>query len=191
MLEAIRSFIAFDIESPHVLERITNMQRKLAETSADLKFVEPGNIHITVRFLGNITPNMVDRIFEGMQKVQFVPFDVNIQGVGAFPDIRYPRVVWAGIREGANQLRGIFSQLEPYLRSLGFAPDPKGFSPHLTIARVKSGRNKAALVKFLVENANYEFGTVRAECLRLKRSDLTPKGPIYSTLREFCPKNSR
>jgi len=191
MPEAIRSFIAFDIESPPVLERITEMQKKLAGTGADLKFVEPKNIHITVRFLGNITPNMVDRIFEGMQKVQFVPFDVNIQGVGAFPDIRYPRVVWAGIREGANQLRGIFSQLEPYLRSLGFAPDPKGFSPHLTIARVKSGRNKAALVKFLVENANYEFGTVRAECLRLKRSDLTPKGPIYSTLREYCPKNSR
>jgi len=191
MPEAIRSFIAFDIESASVLERITEMQKMLAETGADLKFVEPKNIHITVRFLGNITPNMVDRIFEGMQKVQFVPFDVNIQGVGAFPDMRYPRVVWAGIREGANQLRGIFSQLEPYLRSLGFAPDPKGFSPHLTIARVKGGRNKAALVKFLVENANYEFGVVRAECLRLKRSDLTPKGPIYSTLREYCPKNSR
>jgi 2'-5' RNA ligase len=188
MSEAIRSFIAFDIESPHVLERITYMQKKLAETSADLKFVEPKNIHITLRFLGNIIPNMVDRIFEGMQKVQFVPFDVKIQGVGAFPDMRYPRVVWAGIREGANQLRGIFSQLEPYLRSLGFAPDPKGFSPHLTIARVKSGRNKAVLAKFLAENVNYEFGIVRAECLRLKRSDLTPKGPIYSTLKEFCPK---
>jgi 2'-5' RNA ligase len=188
MLEAIRSFIAFDIESSHVLERITQVQKKLAETGADLKFVEPKNIHITLRFLGNIIPNMVDRIFEGMQKVQFVPFDVKIQGVGAFPDMRYPRVVWAGIREGANQLRGIFSQLEPYLRSLGFAPDPKGFSPHLTIARVKSGRNKAVLAKFLAVNVNYEFGIVRAECLRLKRSDLTPKGPIYSTLREFCPK---
>lgn len=187
MPEAIRSFIAFDIESANVLERITQMQGRLMETGADLKLVEPKNIHITLRFLGNITPNMVDKIFEGMRKVQFVPFDVKIQGVGAFPDLRYPRVVWAGIREGANQLRGIFSQLESYLRSLGFNPDPKGFSPHLTIARVKSGRNKAALVKFLMENVNYEFGVVRAECLRLKRSDLTPKGPIYSTLREYCP----
>ncbi len=187
MPEAIRSFIAFDIESTHVLERITQMQKMLAGTGADLKTVEPKNIHITVRFLGNITPNMVDRVFDGMQKVQFVPFDVKIQGVGAFPDMRYPRVVWAGIRDGANQLQGIFSQLEPYLRSLGFAPDSKGFSPHLTIARVRSGRNKAELVKFLVENVNYEFGVVRAECLRLKRSDLTPKGPVYSTLREYCP----
>jgi 2'-5' RNA ligase len=101
--------------------------------------------------------------------------------------MRYPRVVWAGITEGADQLRSIFNQLEPRLRSLGFAPDPKGFSPHLTIARVKSGRNKAELAQCLTENANYEFGVVHAACLRLKRSDLTPKGPIYSTLKEYCP----
>jgi 2'-5' RNA ligase len=73
------------------------------------------------------------------------------------------------------------------LRSLGFAPDTKGFSPHLTIARVKSGRNKAELARRVEENLNYEFGTVKANCLRLKRSDLTPKGPIYSTLREIYP----
>ena len=187
MPEMIRSFIAFDIESASVLENITRMQKVLAETGADLKFVEPQNIHITLRFLGNITPNMVDKIYGQMQKIQFVPFDVKLQGVGAFPNLRYPRVVWAGIREGANQLRGIFDQLEPQLRGLGFAPDPKGFSPHLTIARVKSGRNKAELAKCLQENINFEFGVVRANCLRLKRSDLTPKGPIYSTLREYCP----
>jgi 2'-5' RNA ligase len=57
----------------------------------------------------------------------------------------------------------------------------------LTIARVKSGKNKAELARFIGENANFEFGTVRAECLRLKRSDLTPRGPVYSTLKEFCP----
>ena len=187
MPEMIRSFIAFDIESVSVLENITRMQKVLAETGADLKFVEPQNIHITLRFLGNITPKMVDEIHERMQKIQFIPFDVKLQGVGAFPNLRYPRVVWAGIREGANQLRGIFDQLEPQLRGLGFAPDSKGFSPHLTIARVKSGRNKAELAKCLQENVNLEFGIVKANCLRLKRSDLTPKGPIYSTLREYCP----
>jgi 2'-5' RNA ligase len=130
---------------------------------------------------------MVDKIHEGMKKVEFEPFEVKIQGVGVFPNMRYPRVLWAGIREGADQLRSIFNQLEPQLRSLGFAPDTKGFSPHLTIARVKSGRNKAELARRVEENLNYEFGTVKANCLRLKRSDLTPKGPIYSTLREICP----
>ncbi len=187
MPETIRSFIAFDIDSDSILKRITNVQNLLNKTGADLKLVKPKNVHITMRFLGNITPNMVEKIFEEMKKVQFTPFDVKICGIGAFPHLRYPRVLWVGITEGADQLRNIFNQLEPRLRSLGFAPDPKGFSPHLTIARVKSGRNKADLVKSVTENTNYEFGIVRADCLRLKRSDLTPKGPIYSTLKEFCP----
>ncbi|MEM3641289.1 MAG: RNA 2',3'-cyclic phosphodiesterase [Candidatus Bathyarchaeia archaeon] len=187
MPETIRSFIAFDMESESIIKRITEAQDMIAKTGADLKLVEPKNIHITVRFLGNITMQMVEKIYEEMKKVQFAPFDVKIQGLGAFPNLRYPRVVWAGITEGADQLRSIFNQLESRLRNLGFAPDSKGFSPHLTIARVKSGRNKAELAKFLTQNANYEFGVVRAECLRLKRSDLTPKGPIYSTLKEFCP----
>ncbi|MEM3578771.1 MAG: RNA 2',3'-cyclic phosphodiesterase [Candidatus Bathyarchaeia archaeon] len=187
MAETIRSFIAFDIENPSILENITKIQKVLAGTGADLKLVEPKNIHITLRFLGNITPAMVDKVYEGMCRVQFTPFVFKIQGLGAFPNQRNPRVVWAGIREGAIQLRGIFEQLEPSLRSLGFAPDSKGFSPHLTIARVRSGRNKAQLAKCLIENVNFEFGVVKANCLRLKRSELTPKGPIYTTLREYCP----
>jgi len=187
MGESIRSFLAFDIESESVLKRISEAQTLLVRTGADLSVIEPKNIHITLRFLGNVLPTTVEKIFEGMRKVQFPAFDVKILGVGAFPNARYPRVLWAGITEGADQLRSIFSQLEPHLQSLRFAPDPKGFSPHLTIARVKSGRNSAQLGKFISENANYEFGIVRAACLRLKKSDLTPKGPIYSTLKEFCP----
>lgn len=187
MPETIRSFIAFDIDSESLLKRIIDVQNLLAKTGADLKLVEPKNIHITIRFLGNITTNMIEKIFEEMKKVQFTPFDVKIHGIGAFPNLRYPRVLWAGITEGAEQLQSIFNQLEPHLRSLGFAPDPKGFSPHFTIARVKSGRSKAELARLMNEKANYEFGVVKAACLRLKKSDLTPRGPIYSTLKEFCP----
>jgi len=179
--------VAFDMDNDLVLKRMTDVQAELVKTGADLKPVEPKNIHITLRFLGNVTMSTVERIFEEMKRVQFVAFDAKIRGVGAFPDLRYPRVVWAGITEGAEQLRSIFSQLEPGLRRLGFASDPKGFSPHLTIARVRSGRNKAQLAEFISKNEDYDFGVVRAACLRLKRSDLTPRGPIYSTLKEFCP----
>jgi 2'-5' RNA ligase len=187
MPEAIRSFIAFDIEDEDVLKKIAEAQNLLFKTGADLKFVEPKNIHVTIRFLGNISLNMVEKIFNEMKKIQFTTFDVKLQGLGAFPNVRYPRVIWAGMTQGVEQLKSIFNQLEPRLHSLGFQPDPKGFSPHLTIARVKSGRNKAELAKILMEKVNYEFGTVRAKCLRLKRSDLTPSGPIYSTLKEVCP----
>lgn len=188
MAEMLRSFIAFDIESDLVLKKMTEAQVLLTKSGADLKLVEPKNIHVTLRFLGDIASNAVDKILEEMKATQFIPFNVKIQGVGAFPTSSHARVVWAGISEGANELRSIFSQLEPRLLRLGFSPDPRGFSPHLTIARVRSGRNKAELSKVIDENSGFEFGTIRAECLRLKRSVLTPKGPIYSTLGEFCPK---
>ncbi|MBT0159982.1 RNA 2',3'-cyclic phosphodiesterase [Candidatus Bathyarchaeota archaeon A05DMB-2] len=187
MSESIRSFIAFDMENDAVLNRISAVQNLLAQTGADLKPVEPRNIHVTIRFLGNITPATAEKIHEEMKKVQFTPFTAKISGIGAFPDVRYPRVVWAGITEGTDQLRSVFSQLEPRLKGLGFTPDPKGFSPHLTIARVRSGRNKQQLADFINKNAKYEFGTINARCLRLKKSVLTSKGPVYSTLKEFCP----
>jgi 2'-5' RNA ligase len=191
MPESIRSFLAFDIENEAVRKRLVTAQQLLVQTGADLKLVEPQNIHMTIRFLGDIIPNMVEKVFEEMKKVQFVPFNAQITGLGVFPDLRYPRVVWVGITEGADQLKSVFSQLEPRLRSLGFTPDLKGFSPHLTIARVKSGKNKAQLAEFVTKNVGYDFGTVKAECLRLKKSDLTPRGANYSTLKEFCPRQER
>jgi 2'-5' RNA ligase len=187
MVEMVRCFVAFDIDSEAVRKKLTEAQSLLVKTGADLKVVEPENIHMTMRFLGDVRLDSVEKIFEAMKKALFTPFDVKIHGVGAFPDVRYPRVVWAGITQGANDLRSISSQLEPHLQALGFAPDPKGFSPHLTIARVRSGRNKAELAKLIAENVGFEFGVVRAACLRLKKSVLTPKGPIYSTLKEVCP----
>jgi 2'-5' RNA ligase len=187
MVESIRSFIAFDIRSNHVLDRLAKVQRLLAQTGADLKLVEPQNIHVTVRFLGNITIAKAEKIFEEMKEVDFTPFNVLIKGLGAFPNPRYSRVVWAGLVSGVEELGSVFSQLEKRLISLGFASDSRGFNPHLTIARVRSGRSKVRLADFIVENANYEFGSIKADCLLLKKSVLTPRGPIYSTLKEFCP----
>jgi 2'-5' RNA ligase len=187
MSESIRSFIAFDLENDAVLNRIAAAQKLLVQTGADLKLVEPRNIHVTIRFLGNITPATAEKIHDEMKPVQFTPFTARISGIGAFPNPRYPRVVWAGITEGSDQLRSVFSQLEPRLQTLGFAPDSRGFSPHLTIARVRSPRNKPQLTEFLNKNAKYDFGTINARCLRLKKSVLTPRGPVYSTLKEYCP----
>jgi len=184
MSESIRSFIAFDIGNPRVLQRLGEAQNILAKSGADLSLVKPQNIHITMRFLGDITPAMVEKIDKEMQSIIFKPFDVEIKGVGAFPNVKYARVVWAGIQQGAKELEAVFDQLEPRLRQLGFAPDSRGFSPHLTIARVRSGRNKQALVGCVNELAAFEFGKVHADCLRLKKSVLTPQGPIYSILKE-------
>jgi len=184
MSQMIRSFIAFDIDSESVIKRLSEVQKTLLNTGADLKTVEPRNIHVTMRFLGDISPSMIDPIHEEMEKVSFAPFEIELRGLGAFPTLKYAKVVWVGIKDGAEKLTDIFNQLEPRIRGLGFKPDPKGFSPHLTIARVKSGRNKAELVRIIQEFEDYQFGVIKASCLKLKKSVLTPKGPIYSTLKE-------
>jgi 2'-5' RNA ligase len=175
------------MENEQVLSRLAAAQKLLLETGADLKLVEPQNIHVTIRFLGDISPSIVDKVHGAIKNVKFMPFTIQIKGLGVFPSLNYPRVVWAGMTEGVEQLKSIFSQLEPQIRALRFAADAYGFSPHLTIARVRSGANRQRLAEFVTKKADYEFGTIKADCLRLKRSQLSPKGPTYSTLREFCP----
>jgi 2'-5' RNA ligase len=187
MSEQIRSFIAFDMQNEQVLSRLSAAQKLLVETGADLKPVAPQNIHVTLRFLGDIGPSMVDKVHEAMKTVKFTPFSIRLRGLGVFPSLNYPRVVWAGMTDGVEQLESIFAQLEPKIRALGFAADAHGFSPHLTIARVRSGVNKQRLAELVTKKADYEFGLIKADCLRLKRSELSPKGPTYSTLKEFCP----
>ena len=187
MSEQIRSFIAFDIDNDSVVNRIASAQKLLIQTNADLKLVEPKNIHITVRFLGSMNPEMVEKVYAAMKNVKFTPFNIQLTGLGVFPTTNYPRVVWAGITDGADQLKSIFEQLEPQIHDLGFAPDPNGFSPHLTIARVRSGANKQRLVDLVQRQENFDFGIIRADSLRLKKSQLSPRGPAYSTLKEYCP----
>lgn len=187
MSEQIRSFIAFDIDNDNILNRIASAQKLLIQTNADLKLVEPKNIHITVRFLGAISPETVEKVYAAMKNVKFTPFNIQLTGLGVFPTMNYPRVVWAGITDGAEQLKSIFEQLEPQIHDLGFAPDPNGFSPHLTIARVRSGANKQRLVDLVQRQENFDFGNIRGDCLRLKKSQLSPRGPTYSTLKEYCP----
>jgi len=185
-LESIRSFISFDIEEPQVLRNISIVQSMLAETGAHLKLVKPENVHVTVRFLGNISPTQVDEIYNEMRNVDFSPFEIEIKGVGVFPNIRRIKVIWAGIRKGAEELQAIFDQLEPRLQRIGLKKETRGFSPHLTIGRLRTSRKKAELIRCLKEVEDYEFGVVKAKCLRLKRSILKSQGPVYSTLREVC-----
>ena len=187
MSEKIRSFIAFDLANDSVMNRIAAAQKMIMQTNADVKLVAPKNIHITIRFLGDIAPDMVEKVYAAMNNIKFTPFNVQFTGLGVFPTVNYPRVVWAGITDGSDQLKSIFEQLEPQLHDIGFKPEPESLTPHLTIARVRSGANKQRLVDLVQRQEFYDFGNIRADCLKLKRSQLSSKGPIYTTLKEYCP----
>lgn len=183
--ERIRSFISVDLEDSSIRERIANAQKGLLDTGAQLKLVDSQIMHLTLRFLGEIPPAVLDQVKDAMDSVRFSAFEIDFNGLGAFPNPNRINVVWVGLKTGHEELNKIFNQLEPKLRMIGLPADNKGFSPHLTIARTKSGVNKEALANYLASMEDHKFGKMPAQSVRLKRSTLTPKGPIYSTIHEI------
>jgi 2'-5' RNA ligase len=178
----IRAFVAVDMDEASVVSKLVEAQRALRDLGADLKLVEPENIHATVRFLGEVPAATIELVKEQMNEVKFSAFDMEFTGLGAFPNLRRINVVWVGMRKGKEEISCIFEQLEPRFRKLGFEPDNRGFSPHVTIARVKTGRMREELAKFVDEMRDTPFGVIHVGEVRLKRSVLTPKGPVYSTI---------
>jgi 2'-5' RNA ligase len=184
--ERIRSFVSVDLDEPTVRERIVTAQKGLQQTGAQLKLVDPGIMHLTLRFLGEIPQTTVELVKDAMQDIRFTQFEVEFAGLGAFPSPNRMNVIWIGIARGLEQLNEIFHQLEPKLRQIGLSPDDKGFSPHLTIARVKSALNRAALADYVASMREQDFGKMPVRAVRLKKSTLTPRGPIYTTIHEVA-----
>jgi len=185
-MEKIRAFIAIDIDSPEIVNKIIQIQKEIEGlNAAKMKPVEPQNLHYTLRFLGNITNEQVDEIYKILQKVELEPFQLVVKGIGAFPSISRPRVIWVGAGEGSEKVVSIYDQIEKELRKLGFKPEGKQYIPHCTIFRVKFIIKKPILTKKLMELADITLGRIEINSVKLKRSQLTPKGPLYTTLREI------
>jgi 2'-5' RNA ligase len=186
----IRCFFAIDIEDKSTLEKITVIQKRLQETGANLKLVAPENIHITLKFVGEVPSDFVDRMVNFSREIEFSPFRAELCDVGCFPSLRRINVIWVGIREGNIGLVSIFQGLESRMRQLGLKPERRGFSPHITIARVRSGRNRDKLAEVIEEVSNTFFGVFEVTKFRLKKSMLKPSGPTYSTIHQFDSHNS-
>lgn len=182
-MERIRSFISIDIDDPHLVNKMVNIQESLMGLGAHIKFVEPKNIHITLKFLGEISSVLVDRVKDILEQVTFKPFVIKIEGLGAFPSISRPRVIWLGVTEGALKVIEIQRFLESKLVKLGFRKERGEFIPHITIGRVKGG-NYERLRKRMIELKDVNVGDFLVKSVRLKKSTLTSKGPIYTTLYE-------
>lgn len=182
--EKIRSFIAIEVNDEDVKACILRFQKAILGTNADLKLVKAENIHITLRFLGDITTTMVKKISEELKKIQFPPFEVEFRDVGVFPSLKRINVVWIGIKKGVTELIDLYSQIESRLNKIGFRPETRGFRPHITVARVRSARNKNKLAKMITDMQNSVFGPLVIDSIKLKKSILMPKGPLYYTLLE-------
>jgi len=176
-----RAFIAIDLEGGFGAEKVLT---ELGTSGADLKLVETKNLHLTLRFLGDTDESRVPDIRKAMEEsVQGIaPFELGFRGLGVFPNPSYVRVVWIGLT-GAEPLSRIAERLDESLSNYGFGKEGK-FSPHLTVARVRSPRNRDRLVGLLNERANDDFGKLTVGKIALKKSVLCSAGPTYTTVEE-------
>lgn len=179
--EQIRAFLAIDLDE-HLFDKIRELQNTLVQVKDDLRIVPPENVHITLEFLGNIHPSMVDEISQIMQAITLEPFNLEFKGLGVF-NPKFIRVVWIGTGDGSDKVISLVEDLNKSLRSLGMKIKKQKFTPHATIARVKSKRNTRELVKSIQELSEIVIGTMMVSSFKLKQSVLTQKGPIYTDLR--------
>ncbi len=178
-----RGFIAIDIKVSKKIEEIIN---KLEKSGANLKIVKPEKMHITLKFLGDTDEKHIDKIKEIIEKsVENVdPFEIELKSTGAFPNENYIKVLWIGI-EKSQLIAEIAKKIDAKLSKIGFKKEKRKFSPHITIARIKSGRNKDEILQILNKFKDETLLKMKVEKIKLKKSELTPKGPIYTTLKEI------
>lgn len=181
-MKTFRGFIAIDI---NVTPNILKFLKDITNSNADVKLVEPQNIHITLKFLGDVQEDKINDIEQIMKDSvkEIEPFTIKLSETGVFPNQNYIRVVWIGIKD-AETIETIARSIDERLSQLDFKKEKRGFSAHLTIGRVKTAKNKQLLLKTIEDYKDFEFSTQDVNSIKLKKSDLTPKGPIYTTLKE-------
>jgi 2'-5' RNA ligase len=184
----MRTFIAIELPG-EIKDALASLIEQLKKTQADVKWVAPGNIHLTLKFLGEIDEESVEKVIQILEestkdKDRFV---IKISSLGCFPNINSVRIIWIGIDKGDNETRKIANELEKNVAKIGIPEENRPFSSHITIGRTRSSLNREKLVGEL-QNLTNNSGLARLEFtvtkITLFKSTLTPKGPIYEVLKE-------
>jgi RNA 2',3'-cyclic 3'-phosphodiesterase len=178
----IRCFLAIDL--PESLRPgLALVQGELKESHADVRWVPPGNIHITLKFFGNVTDAEVPAIINASREVaaEQAPLTLKVTGAGAFPNTRSPRVVWLGLGGDLVPLSQFFYRLEKALAALDYPPEGRAFNPHLTLGRVRSPEGRAQLSRAL-EKLVVDWPPFAVQEIILYQSVLSPKGSTYTPL---------
>jgi len=171
--------------SPEVRGNLIKVEEELKQTRADIKLVEKENLHFTVKFLGEVPDSVIDEADMRLRTLSLRRMEVGVRGLGAFPDARRPRVVWAGVApQDIASISSSGQQVIDVLEGIGDSDD-RGFHPHITVARVRSPRNLEALTSMIRDCSTREFGRSTITALKLKSSSLTPIGPTYRDVKEY------
>jgi 2'-5' RNA ligase len=186
-MSLLRTFIAVDIPVPirQAIQSKTESLRKTLGTSI-VRWVNTDHIHLTLKFLGDVSPAQVDGLTQILRTEADLikAFDLQIGGLRSFPSLRRPRVLFIGIQAPA-ELEALYRGIESACARLGYESERRGFSPHLTIGRIREGISAADQQKIRVaEEASKVdlLGTARVDSVHLYKSDLKPTGSVYTKL---------
>jgi len=180
--EGMRTFISIDVVER---EEIKEIMDELKKTGAKLKMVEPENIHLTIKFLGEVDENLIEKVKEAMKEAidGIKSFKAELKGVGVFPSMNYIRIIWIGFNDNGVSKK-IAERIDDALKKYGFSKE-KSYVPHVTIARVKGGGKKENLREVIEKNKEKSFGLIECSSIRLKKSVLRKEGPLYETIFEI------
>lgn len=180
-METSRVFIALEL-TPEIQGQLGQIQEELQKSAADVKWVRPQGIHLTLRFLGNVSLELIEEIKNvvGQLVKAHQGFEMKITELGAFPKVEHPRVIWVSVEE-KGQVAKLVQDLEERLIHLGFLREKRPFKPHLTLGRVRSAHNREQLKK-LLRSITFPQKSMQAESVCLFKSTLTPQGAIYQPL---------
>jgi len=186
-MDVVRSFVAIDLPAG-VRAELTSLKEKLkARRHPFVKWVDPESMHLTLKFLGNVAADSIPQIVGAMSRVAEIhsPFKLQVADTGAFPNWQRPQVVWVGMGGELDRLNSLQKELESELSPLGFPPESRPFSAHLTLGRLRDRVTPDDRRRFAEFAQTVEFKTslsFEVNAIRLMKSQLTPAGPIYSEL---------
>ncbi len=179
-----RSFIAVEL-SREIAEGVRRIQGGLRERATGVSWVRPEGIHLTLKFLGDVDPGRIEGIAskaEACVKGRG-PFTIGIKGCGGFPNPRNPRVIWIGVDDPSGEIKRLQAEVEQGMEEMGFEREERGYTPHLTVGRLRSGKGKGEVAQALEAMQGCDLGTMEVREICLFRSQLKPTGAEYSKLK--------
>jgi 2'-5' RNA ligase len=186
MVVGWRSFVAVEL-SREIAEGVRRILEGLQERVAGVRWIQPEGIHLTLTFLGEVDPDLIEEIVHKTEEAvrAIGPFTIGIRGGGGFPNARNPRVIWVGVDDPSGELRKMQARVEKGMKELGFTSEGRDYTPHLTVGRLRSGKGKGTVAHAIEAISECNLGTMEVREVILFRSHLKPTGAEYTKVKSI------